>query len=123
MRCTCVYLPYLDGKTYSDVHDGPSSKQERKPDPESLAANENSDIEADREPVKPPGHLPVPESPRNTRGLTRQRVVRGGMPPRAVSTESDDVEYLTPEMVRTRHPGLQSHAENWQDFFPYVWPV
>ena len=89
----------LGAKTDRDYNDGRSSTQEKKPDPEISTANENSDIEADRDPEKPPDELPLPKSPRKTPGLSRQRAWKGKMPTRALSTESDDVEYLTPEAV------------------------
>ena len=88
---------FLGKKIYNDYTDSPSSAA--KPDSEP-AVNENSDIEADRETAKLNDHLRVAGSPQNSPNLTRKPGVKktNTMPPRAVSTESDDVDYLTPEV-------------------------
>jgi hypothetical protein len=101
---TPIYEPFSsEKKTHSDYSDGAPFAQEKKPDPESAAANENSDTEADREPVKPHDRLLPSESPRNSPSLTRRKPVsKRGIPPRQVSIESDDIDYLTPEMVCIR---------------------
>ncbi|CAB3982544.1 unc-13 homolog B-like [Paramuricea clavata] len=97
-------------KTHRDYHDGAPFAQEKKPDPESAAVNENSDTEADREPVKPHDRLLPSESPRNSPSLTRRKPVsKRGMSPRQVSIESDDIDYLTPEMVTGDNTSLSDY--------------
>ena len=88
---------------HNDFTDSPYSTPKLESEP---AANENSDTEADRQATKSSDHLRVAGSPRNSPSLTRKRGVRKAMPPRAVSTESDDVDYLTPEvgMCRIQRP-------------------
>ena len=89
----------VEKRISKDQKDGSSPSDAKKPDSDTTAAHENSDIEADRGQDKPPGNRHLTDSPRNSPNLTRRRGKRSGMARRVPSTESEDVEYLTPDMV------------------------
>lgn len=71
----------------------------KKVDFENSALKENSDVEADMEKPNPHDALLVSVSPRNSPNLSRRQDGKRGMPPQASSIESEDVNYLAPDMV------------------------